>query len=134
MSDAPSYQGYNHIDLVKSSNAEEGKGIKKQGLPFPWFPRHHLASASRSYGSLSSKADFTSAADASAVASISLPAISSSAVEAAVVGRSNNMNLMERISIRNRISPHLVLGKIYYIFTFIRGKRVTSEVLKTKTC
>ena len=54
---------------------------------------------------------------ASPVASISLPAISSSAVEAGVVGRENTMHVIKRISIRDRISPHFVLGRLLSFLT-----------------
>ena len=114
MPDTPSYSDYTRIDLPKASNAEGSSN--KQMLPFTWFSQHNWASDSRSYSASQSKSDVSPAAAVSPVASISLPAISSSAVEAAVVGRKNNMQVLERISIRDRISPHLVLGKVYITF------------------
>ena len=113
MSDASSYHDYNHTDLRKVNNAG-GKSNKKQRIPFSWFSQHHLASASRSYSLPRSNGNEALARAASSVASKSLPAISSSAVGAAVVGRNNNMNIMERNLIRDQTSPHFVLGKLKY--------------------
>ena len=111
MSDAFSYNDYNHTDL-RTVNILEGKTNKKQRIPFSWFSQHHLASASRSYSLPMSKDNEVLARAASSFASKSLPAISSSAVGAAVVGRKNNMNIIERNSVRDRISPHFVLGEL----------------------
>ena len=111
MSDASSFRDYNHTDLRKVNNAEVTSN-KKQRFPFSWFSQHHLASASRSYSLPRSKGNEARARAASSVASKSLPAISSSAVGAAVVGRKNTMNIIERSSVRDRISPHFVLGKL----------------------
>ena len=116
MSDRPSYRDYHRIDLPTESNAESGNNNNQKMLPlFPWFSRNNLASSLRNYNksTTQSKPDVAPAAAVYSVASISLPAISSSAVEAAVVGRKNQMKVLERISIRDRISPHLVLGKIF---------------------
>ena len=112
-SDAPSYHEYNQTVLLKVNNAEGRSNKKQRMLPFSWLSQQHLLYTSRNRNK--SREDFgeASVAAASPVASKSLPAIYSSAVEAAVVGRKNNMNILERSSTRNRVSPHFVLGAIH---------------------
>ena len=114
-SDAPSYHEYNQTVLLKVNNAEGRSNKKQRMLPFSWLSQQHLLYTSRNRNK--SREDFgeASVAAASPVASKSLPAIYSSAVEAAVVGRKNNVNILERSSTRNRVSPHFVLGAILYV-------------------
>ena len=81
-------------------------------LPFSWLSQQHLLYTSRNRNKSREEIEEASVAAASPVASKSLPAIYSSAVEAAVVGRKNNVNILERSSSRNRVSPHFVLGAI----------------------
>ena len=92
-SDAPSYHEYNQTVLLKVKNAEGRSNKKQRMLPFSWLSQQHLLYTSRNRNK--SREDFgeASVAAASPVASKSLPAIYSSAVEAAVVGRKNNMNI-----------------------------------------
>ena len=89
---------------------------EKQRVPLSWFSKHQSNPVSRSQSSFKTSSNEMSARPASPVASISLPAISSSAVEAAVVGRENTMHVIERISWRNRVSPHFVLGMLFIDF------------------
>ena len=84
----------------------------KQSGPLSWFSKHHSSSASRTHSSPNSISKEAPTRPGSPVASISLPAISSSAVEAGVVGRENTMHVIKRMSIRDRISPHFVLGRL----------------------
>ena len=112
-SDAPSYHEYNQTVLLKVNNAEGRSNKKQKVLPFSWFSQQHLLYTSRNRNKSREEIEEASVAAASPVASKSLPAIYSSAVEAAVVGRKNNVNILERGSTRNRVSPHFVLGAIH---------------------
>ena len=114
-SDAPSYHEYNQTVLLKVNNAEGRSNKKQRMLPFSWLSQQHLLYTSRNRNESREEIEEASVAAASPVASKSLPAIYSSAVEAAVVGRKNNVNILERSSSRNRVSPHFVLGAILYV-------------------
>ena len=95
------------MDLLRTNKNAMSRGNEKQRL---WLSKHLSSPVSRIQSSFEPSSNEISARPASPVASISLPAISSSAVEAAVVGRENTMHVIERISMRDRISPHFVLG------------------------
>merc|ERR1719414_863780 len=97
------------MHMLKSNKAIN-KSDEQQKVPLSWVTKYHLASISRTQSSSKSSPNELSARPASPVASKSLPAISSSAVEAAVVVRENTMHVIERISMRDRISPHFVFG------------------------
>ena len=111
--DAPSYHEYNQTVLLKVNNAEGRSNKKQRLLPYSWLSQQHLLYTSRNRNKSREEIEEASVAAASPVASKSLPAIYSSAVEAAVVGRKNNVNILERGSTRNRVSPHFVLGAIH---------------------
>ena len=113
MPDKPSYREYHRFDLV---NANKTNATNEQMIPFKWHLKDHLTSASKSYTGVHYQRNVAPAAAVSPVASISLPAISNSAVGAAVVARKDNTQQHDRISIRDKISPHLVLGKVHKVY------------------
>ena len=112
IADKPSYQEYHRFDLV---NANKTKATREQKIPFKWHLKDHLTSASKSYTGVHYQKNAAPAAAVSPVASISLPAISNSAVGAAVVARKDNTQQHDRSSIRDKISPHLVLGNVHKV-------------------
>ena len=112
MADEPSYQEYHRFDLVNANKTNAGN---EQTIPFKWHSEDHMTSASKSYTGVHYQRNAAPVAAISPVASISLPAISNSAVGAAVVARKDNTQQHDRSSIRDKISPHLVLGNVHKV-------------------